>query len=111
MNMHNNQDQSRIGRQDLTIGVLSITAVLLLVGVLVIQTVSAPSAHAFAQTAQSGDYLVATGQFSQGVEYVYVVDAAAQRMIAYAYDYNRKKMDAVDGFDLSKLRPAAGRTP
>jgi hypothetical protein len=108
----NTPNRTIVTRQDLAVGVLSVTAVLLLVGVLVVQTISAPAAHAFAQTAQSGDYLVATGQFQESVEYIYVVDAAAQRLIAYRYDYNRKKIDAVDGFDLKKLAPpAAGRTP
>lgn len=109
--MNSERSESRVSRQDLTIGVLSITAVLLLVGVLIVQTVTAPKAEAFAQNTQAGDYLVATGQFSTAVEYIYVVDAAAQRMIAYSYDYNRKKIDAVDGYDLKRLRPQSGQKP
>jgi hypothetical protein len=104
-------NRTNVTRQDLAVGVLGVTAVLLLVGIIIVQTLSAPAAHAFAQTAQSGDYLVATGQFQESVEYIYVVDAAAQRMIAYRYDFNRKKLDAVDGVDLSKLTPPAARTP
>ncbi len=57
--------------QNLTIGVLSITAVVLLVGVLVTLAGGQNEALAIGQTARGGDYVVATGQFTQNSELVY----------------------------------------
>jgi hypothetical protein len=102
--MNTNETKAPADNKSLTIGVLSVTAVLLFAALMIVQSVSTPQAMAFAQTAESGDYLVATGQFQTSHELVYVLDAAVERLIAYGYDYNQKRIRVVDTFDLRRLK-------
>ena len=85
-----------------TIGVLSVTATILFVGLVVLNQL--PTAYAIGQTARGGDYVVSTAQVSNSVEAVYILDAAASKVIAYYYDTNRKRLEQLAGFDLQRLR-------
>ncbi len=99
-------------RDNLTIGVLSITAVVLLVGVLLAPGWQAP-AYAIGQLDRGGDYIMLTGQFSKSSEMVYLIDAAAQQLNAYSYDWNRGILVIWDSHDLKRAfgqrRAPAGR--
>lgn len=86
----------------MTIGVLSITAVILLVGVLVVSTINS-RAMAIGQTDRGGDYIVVTSQFNSGTEAVIVTDAATQQMIVYAWVTSAGRLDIWDRFDLKRL--------
>lgn len=87
-------DKSRI-----TIGVLSITATILLVGVLM--TLGGQGkAMAIGQTDRGGDYILVTGQFNDNNELVYVTDAAAQRMNVYSYEQTNRQFTLWDTIDL-----------
>ena len=88
--------------RDFAIGVLTVTAVVLFVGLLLLCQV--PQAQAIGQTASGGDYIVATGQLATSTEIVYVLDAAAGRLLGYAYDVNTKRVEPVDGVDLEQLK-------
>lgn len=88
--------------KDLTIGVLSTTAVILLAGLFVVNSRPEP-AYGFGMNAQGGDYLVTTGQLQESEELLYVVDARAKRMIVYRFDLNRGTITATDSAELSKL--------
>ncbi len=72
------RDAARPETQNLAIGVLSITAVILLVGVLVVSAVN-DRAMAIGQTDRGGDYILVTSQFNSNTEFVIVTDAATQR--------------------------------
>lgn len=110
--MSTNETQTLADNKSLTIGVLSITAVLLLVGLMLVQSLSTPQALAIGQTEQAGDYLVATGQFQESYELLYVIDASVERLVVYGYDFNNKTIRVVDTFDLRRLKPAPpGRRP
>lgn len=89
--------------QNLTIGVLSITAVVLLVGVFLTVAGGPNEALAIGQTARGGDYIVVTGQFTQNSELVYVLDAPARRLNAYSFDKTRREFILWDSQDWGRL--------
>lgn len=94
-------------RQNLTIGILSITATVLFVGVMVVMMLGQTPALAIGQTDRGGDYIMVTGQFTQNSELVYVTDAAAKRLNAYGYDTTRRDLILWDSQDLAKVFTAA----
>ncbi len=94
--------------QNLTIGVLSITAVVLLVGVVLMVVGGQNEARAIGQTAWGGDYIVVTGQFTQNIELLYVMDARARRLNAYSFDKTRWQLIFWHSQDLGGLLGGAG---
>lgn len=95
-----------LDRKSFAIGVLAITACILLVGfVMVLNT---PPAYASGQLDRGGDYVMLTEQISTSTEGVVIVDGGSNRMVLYQFDYNQKKLVLVDGFELDKLRKDAG---
>lgn len=97
-------------KHNLTIGVLSITATILLVGVILTTVGGQNAAQAIGQTDRGGDYIVVTGQYTDSTELLYVTDAAAKRMNVYGYDWNRGLLVLWDWHDLKRtFQPARGR--
>jgi hypothetical protein len=94
-----------VDRQTFTIGVLSLSACVLLVGWLLL-ALTPPPAHAIGQSDRGGDYVVLTQQISTSQEALVLVDAASKRMVVYAFDFNNKNLVLLDGFDLGGLRGA-----
>ena len=78
--------------KNFAIGVLSITATLLFVGLVLIHALSTPTAQAVAQNARGGDYLIATGQLDAAVEVLFVLDAAVPSMAVYQYNVARRAL-------------------
>lgn len=89
--------------KNLTIGVLSITAVVLLIGVILTAVGGQNQALAIGQSDRGGDYIVVTGQFTQSTELVYVTDAAARRLNLYSYDATRRQLILWDSQDLRRV--------
>jgi hypothetical protein len=89
--------------QNLTIGILSITATVLLVAVIFVTTGSPNPAMAIGQTDKGGDYIVVTGQYTPNFEQVYITDAAARKLNAYSYDQTRREIVLWDSQDLAKV--------
>ena len=89
--------------KNFTIGILSTTAVILLVGLLLVQTRPEP-AYGFGMNAQGGDYVLITGQLQRNEEILYVIDAASQKMIAYRFDINSNTIQVGDAENLAKLK-------
>lgn len=102
----NLRDAARPESQNLAIGVLSITAVILLVGVLVVSAVN-DRAMAIGQTDRGGDYILVTSQFNNNTEFVIVTDAATQQMLIYGWNMGAKQLDVFSSVDLKKLSAAA----
>lgn len=103
-----------LDRQTFTIGVLVLTAAVLLVGLLA--TPGRPQrAFAIGQNASGGDFLMLTQQLTNSQEALVVIDAAADRMIVYGFDFSRRTLLPIDGFDLKNLQkrgaPAAAPPP
>lgn len=80
-----------LDRNTFIAGVLSITASVLLVGVLWL--VAQPRiAQASGQLDRAGDYMMATLRVDSNLEEVVVLDSAARRVNLYLADTNRKKL-------------------
>ena len=99
--------------KNFTIGVLSTTAVILFVGLVIINTRPTP-ALADGMTIRGGDYEMTVGALDQtDEELVYVIDSTQQRMIAYRFDTNTERIEIVGGIDLATIRDQAspGKAP
>jgi hypothetical protein len=93
--------------KNFTIGILSTTAAILLVGVLIIHSRPAP-VLASGVTATAGDYVLTVGSFTLGdEEFVYVIDAPEQKMIMYRFDVARGSIEVCDHKDLATVRENA----
>jgi len=89
------------------IGVLSITATVLLVGV-VLTLGGQGKAVAEGEIDRGGDYILVTGQFNGASELVYVTDAAAQRMNVYSWEQTNRQFTLWDSIDLKRVFSQAG---
>jgi hypothetical protein len=87
--------------KDFAIGVLSVTAVILLTGLILVQTFSPQSAMAFAQSDRAGDYVVATAQLDDTVELLNILDAPAQRMNVYILNGQTNQIELIQVLDVS----------
>lgn len=98
--------------QSLAIGVLAVTACVLFAAFLLV-TSFAPSAQAIGMNDAAGDYKMATQQLTSSLEGIVIIDAAANRLIVYGFDYNRKQLVPLSGFELDRLqrRPADDNAP
>ena len=72
--------------KDFVIGVLSVTAVILLTGLVIIHAVRPEPALAFGQSASAGGYLVTTSQLNPDAELLLILDTAAEKMSVYAFN-------------------------
>lgn len=98
------EDPSRVvDVRTFAIGVLSVTACVLFVGLLLVANQPTP-AYGIGQSDRGGDYVMLTQQLTTSTEGLVVVDAAAKKLILYGFDYNRKSLTIVDGFNLDRLR-------
>ncbi len=81
--------------KDFTIGVLTVTAVILMTGLIIIQAVAPKQAMAFGQNAGGGDYLVTTSQFTEYSEIVLVFDTAQMKMNAYVFNAQTGQVELI----------------
>lgn len=93
--------------KNFAIGVLSITAVILLVGVLVIGAQPSPVLAA-GMTASGGEYILTVGVSSSvDEELLYVIDTQTNRLAMYRFDSVRPQIELLQGLELNELRDAA----
>ncbi|MCG3178075.1 MAG: hypothetical protein BIFFINMI_00398 [Phycisphaerae bacterium] len=84
--------------------VLTLTAVLMLSALLVLNYLPVRSAQATGPLDRQGDYAVLVARSIRGGnDNVIVIDVAAQKMVAYKADPARKRIDVEAVFDLEKL--------
>lgn len=97
--------------RNFTIGVLSVTGVMLLTAVLVIGS-RPPTAIASGMTATGGDYIMTVGtSTSTDEELLYVIDGRTGRLIVYRFNTNRKQIELAQGIDLTQLADKAKQSP
>ena len=72
--------------KDFAIGILSVTGVILLTGIILVHAFMPQQAMAYAQNAGGGDYLVTTSQLGETTELVVVLDTAVERMNVYVFN-------------------------
>ena len=82
--------------KDLAIGVLSTTAVILFVGVVLLQTAPQP-VYASGMGAAGGDYMVLSGSLFDQQELLYVIDTAQNRLLTYRFNMNAGRIERVGG--------------
>lgn len=92
------------------ISTLSITAMVLLVGILVVTTVQ-DRAAAVGLNDRGGDYIVLTMQFNNGTENVVVTDAAAKWINVYGFDLSTRRVEIWTGLSLDSLQRRAQPQP
>lgn len=78
--------------KDLAIGVLSTTAVILFVG-LILLNAQPTTVHASGMLDRGGDYIMLSGELWEQEELLYVIDAGTSRMIAYRYNQTTKQIE------------------
>jgi hypothetical protein len=92
--------------KNFTIGILSTTAVILLVGILVIHSRPAP-AVASGMTETQGKYTVTVGTFTiNNEEIVFVTDTDTMKMMAYRFNTAKGQIENVESIDLNEMRKA-----
>jgi len=110
----NHRDHKRaktMNSKDLAIGILSTTAAILLVGLLVIHALPQP-VHASGMGTTGGDYVLTVGtDVSADQELLYLVDAPQEKMVVYRFDGGRGRIEIVQGVDFKPLRDAAAAQP
>ncbi len=89
-----------IDRRTFAIGILSVTACVLFVGLMLL---TQQPVQAIGMNDRGGDYLMLTEQISKSTEAVAVIDAAARQMIVYQFDYNNKRIDVLRQVGLDQL--------
>lgn len=89
--------------QNLAIGVLTLTAVVLFVGTVLSTAGGRSEAMAFGQLDRGGDYILLTGQFTENQELLYVTDAAARRLNVYSYQPSTRQFVLWDSIDLAQM--------
>ncbi len=99
-----------VDNKSLAIGVLSITACILLVGVVLIAR-TPPAAYAIGMNDRAGDYLMVTQQLSISQEGLVIIDAAAEQMIVYSYNINQKALVILARVPLDRLRRPVEQEP
>ena len=108
--MNQERKSSGMESRNLAVGVLSTTAVILLVGLAIIHTRPTP-AQADGMTVARGDYVLTVGGSTQvDEELVFLIDVPEQKMIIYRFDAGRHQIDMVQGVDLAEMREAS-RSP
>lgn len=89
--------------KDFTIGVLSVTAVVLLVGLILVNHVAPRPVCASGQGGVTGDYVVTTARLDNTTEVLFITDTIAQEMNMYGFIPGRGVIELVQKFDLRAL--------
>jgi hypothetical protein len=89
--------------KNFTIGILSVTAVVLFVGLVIVGHVSPRQAYASGQGGTTGDYVVSTARLDNTTEVLFVTDTVAQEMNLYAFIPVAGAIELVQKFDLRAL--------
>jgi len=82
------------------IGVLSVTACILFVGLMLINT---QPAQAFGQSDKAGDYKMLTMQLGSSRECIVVVDAAAKQAIIYGFNNSQDRLDILSMIPMDQM--------
>lgn len=96
VNLQIKDEGGAVDSRNLAIGVLSTTAVILFVGLVLLQTRPTP-AYASGMADRGGDYILITGELWDREELLYLIDAREQRLLTYKYDLNRKTIKRTAG--------------
>lgn len=82
--------------KDLTIGVLSTTAVILFVGLVLVHTEPTP-VYASGMGGAGGDYMMLSGELFDQEELLYVIDTSQNRLLTYRFNMNTGQVERASG--------------
>ena len=89
-----------MNNQNFAIGVLTVTATILLVGLVLMGTISQQQAQAFSQIDRGGDYILLTSQWRAEHELLWVLDARAKVLGMYHFEPRRSRLELIDVISL-----------
>lgn len=98
--------------KNFVIGILSTTATILLVGIVLLYA-RPNEVQAGGMTTSGGRYIVTVGSITQiDEELVYILDTSIDRMVVYRFDGIRRQIEVLQGIDLAELhRSSPPRNP
>ncbi len=88
--------------KNMAIGVLSITAVILLVGIIIVSSPAAKPAYAGNVSSYGGDFTVTIGRVTRDAELLYLVDNTTERLLVYGLQRKTGKTAILDKSELSQ---------
>ncbi|HNO79785.1 MAG TPA: hypothetical protein PKN33_17190 [Phycisphaerae bacterium] len=88
--------------KNISIGVLSITAVILFVGIILVSSPAAQPAYAGNVSSYGGDFTVTIGRVTRDAELIYLVDNTTERLIVYGLQRKTGKCAILDQSELSQ---------
>jgi hypothetical protein len=95
-----------VDSRDFATGVLSVTGVILLAALVLVET-RPTTVQASGLTTTAGEFILTVGtDLAPDEELLYILDAPTERLIAYRFDPMRKEIQLVQGIELDKLRGA-----
>ena len=83
-----------IDSKTFAIGVLSVTACILFVGLIMV-TMQPTSAYGIGQTDRGGDYIMLTQQLTNSQEGCIIIDAASRQMTLYALNGSNRQLQVL----------------
>jgi hypothetical protein len=105
-----NSHQTNASGKNLAIAVLSITAVILFVG-LIIVNVAPQTAQASNVSSYGGDFTITVGRVTRDQEILYVLDNVTQRLLAYGINRRNGAVIILDKADLGAAAGMGAGTP
>jgi hypothetical protein len=84
-----NNQQNTIDGKTFAIGILSVTACVLFVGLLMVTT---QPAYGIGQSDRGGDYIMLTQQLTNSQEGIIIIDAASRQMTLYALNGSNRQL-------------------
>jgi hypothetical protein len=100
-----------MNNKDFMIGVLTVTATVLLTAVVLLTVLAPKPVQAFSQLDQGLGYTVFTVQVSEATEQLHVVNHAAGLMNIYNYDINANRLQPVQQIPLPPVQTALPGAP
>jgi hypothetical protein len=98
-----NEPDRTVTAKDFAIGVLGVTAVILLAALLAINAFMPGRALASAQSSAAGDYLVNVARLNEAASLLIVINTQQQLMNGYGFNLNTGQIDLIQQIDLERL--------
>lgn len=104
------KNQQTLDRGSFAVGLLSVTAVMLLVGIVIVQMMP-ETVRADGMTVSGGDYMMTVGALTDTDEdYVYIIDIPSSKLAVYRFDISSSQIQIIQGIELAKFRTPKGKT-
>ncbi len=92
--------------KDFAIGILSVTAVILLAAIMIVQVMPAQPVMAAGTAVTAGRYTVTTAQLDDTSDLIYVVDTTTRTMNIYGFAPALGQLQLIQRMDVHRQQPA-----